>query len=197
LNFSHHHLVYTIISLTLLVLNSRGSPMCGWAVRLLRRIHYGQVSRWELEGILRRTDQQLSRLVLSEALRQSRHHRTTPGPPPSLPSPLVNSRGMELAVVKVSTLIIMAYHYVIYRKCRLTTVRKWSMAMKYLYCVSFFCIFLEWTIVLPRSSLSHSDLPINSIMKSWPWALIHVLSNHGLNRLKGVISSWDLTLYLQ
>ncbi|XP_054267106.1 kelch-like protein 26 isoform X2 [Macrosteles quadrilineatus] len=76
--------------------NHRSSSMCGWSVRLLRRIHFGQVSRWELESILRRVDQQLSRLVLSEALRQSRHHRATP-----LPSPLVNSRGMELAVVKV------------------------------------------------------------------------------------------------
>ncbi|XP_046680622.1 kelch-like protein 26 [Homalodisca vitripennis] len=73
--------------------HSRG---CGWAVRLLRRIHLSQVSRWELEGVLRRTDQQLARLVLSEYLRQSRHR-----PLPALPSPLVNNRGMELAVVKV------------------------------------------------------------------------------------------------
>lgn len=85
--------------------------MCGWSVRLLRRIHFGQVSRWELESILRRVDQQLSRLVLSEALRQSRHHRSTP-----LPSPLVNSRGMELAVVKVEISVINAFKYVYHNK---------------------------------------------------------------------------------
>lgn len=78
---------------------SRGSwSPCGWAVRLLRRIHFSQVSRWELESCLRRTDQQTTRLVLAETLRQSRHR---PHTALSIPSPLVNNRGMELAVVKV------------------------------------------------------------------------------------------------
>lgn len=83
---------------------SRG---CGWAVRLLRRIHFCQVNKWELEGVLRRADQQLSRLVLAEALRQSRHR------PQShtalIPSPLVNNRGMELAVVKVNKFRVVIY----------------------------------------------------------------------------------------
>lgn len=82
------------------------------AQRLLRRIHFAEIMPWDLEAVQQQTllghsyqDQHLFHLVLSETCRQSRVRPTLPNTssvvPVSKTSPLVNSRGMELAVVKV------------------------------------------------------------------------------------------------
>lgn len=69
---------------------------CNWAARLFRQINMTQISRWELESLLHHEDHQVTRLILCEVVRQTRQRPHSP-----LPTPLVNSRGMELAVVKV------------------------------------------------------------------------------------------------
>jgi len=82
------------------------------AQRLLRRIHFAEIMPWDLEAVQQQSllghsyqDQHLFHLVLSETCRQSRVRPTLPNTssvvPVSKTSPLVNSRGMELAVVKV------------------------------------------------------------------------------------------------
>ncbi|KAJ9587276.1 hypothetical protein L9F63_019207 [Diploptera punctata] len=72
------------------------------AQRLLRRIHFAEITPWDVDAVLQQTalGQHLYRLVLSETCRQSRVHASNLVPA-SKSSPLVNSRGMELAVVKV------------------------------------------------------------------------------------------------
>lgn len=91
--------------------------------RLLRRVHFGEISAWEVESLLNNmshntVDQQLCRLVVAEACRQGRVRTSSitnnstitltsssvsSKTSPAGPSSLVNSRGMELAVVKVSS----------------------------------------------------------------------------------------------
>lgn len=82
------------------------------AQRLLRRVHFAEIASWDLEAVQQQTllgqtyqDQHLFHLVLSEACRQSRIRSALPDNssvvPVSKVSPLVNSRGMELAVIKV------------------------------------------------------------------------------------------------
>jgi hypothetical protein len=68
-----------------------------WLGRLLRRINFGEVSWWELDALLENQDLLVAQLVYAEAVRQYRPSwvRCLSG------SPLVNSRGMELAIVKV------------------------------------------------------------------------------------------------
>ena len=70
-----------------------------WLGRLLRRINFGEVSWWELDSLLENQEPLAARLVYAEAVRQNRPScggRLLSG------SPLVNSRGMELAIVKVN-----------------------------------------------------------------------------------------------
>lgn len=80
--------------------------------RLLRRVHFSEIAPWDLEAVQQQTllgqtyqDQHLFHLVLSEACRQRRIRCALPEDsgvvPASKTSPLVNSRGMELAVIKV------------------------------------------------------------------------------------------------
>ncbi|KAK3908107.1 Kelch-like protein 26 [Frankliniella fusca] len=90
------------------------------AQRLLRRVHFSEISAWEVEGLLGKmkhspVDQQLCRLVVAEACRQGRIRPSTlttsslgsltsgvsSASTPASSCNLVNSRGMELAVVKV------------------------------------------------------------------------------------------------
>ncbi|RZF35453.1 hypothetical protein LSTR_LSTR013111 [Laodelphax striatellus] len=74
-----------------------------WAQRLLRRVHLSEVP---VETVVRmeQCDAALKRLLCAELLRQTKMAAPPPHSPP-LPSPhsssLLNSRGMELAVVKV------------------------------------------------------------------------------------------------
>ncbi|PSN54714.1 Kelch-like protein 26 [Blattella germanica] len=77
------------------------------AQRLMRRVHFAEIMPWDLESILQQNslahnyqEQHLYHLVVSETCRQSRI-RSSNLVPVSKSSPLVNSRGMELAVVKV------------------------------------------------------------------------------------------------
>ncbi|XP_067013052.1 kelch-like protein 26 [Anabrus simplex] len=79
-----------------------------FAQRLLRRIHFSEIAPRDLEAVLQQTlaghtyqDHQLYRQVLGETCRQSRPRSSIPSMSVSQTSPLVNSRGMELAVVKV------------------------------------------------------------------------------------------------
>nr|CAD7399880.1 unnamed protein product [Timema poppensis] len=75
--------------------------------RLLRRVHFSEIAPWDMEASLQAAvtgptcyqDQQLYRLVIAETCRQTRVPLPTPSPTPS--TALVNSRGMEMAVVKV------------------------------------------------------------------------------------------------
>ena len=77
------------------------------AQRLFRRIHFAEILPWDVETVLQQTsvshsyqEHHLYRLVLSETCRQSRIRSSNLVPVPKS-SPLINSRGMELAVVKV------------------------------------------------------------------------------------------------
>ncbi|XP_049790538.1 kelch-like protein 26 isoform X1 [Schistocerca nitens] len=72
-----------------------------YAQRILRRVHFTEITPWDLDTVLSHShmDQTLYRQVLAETCRQNRP-RTLKLPIPSSTS-LINSRGMELAVVKV------------------------------------------------------------------------------------------------
>ncbi|BES95692.1 BTB And C-terminal Kelch [Nesidiocoris tenuis] len=71
--------------------------------RLVRKIHIGEVSWWELDTVIESREPWLARVVYAEVVRQIRQRRTSASSPLPLspPSPLVNSRGMTLAIVKV------------------------------------------------------------------------------------------------
>lgn len=96
-----------------------------WTSRLLRKIHVAEVSLWEVDTVLESYDPLLARLIYGEVFCQSlgrrpvvleskssiqfsqqpqqlppsqRPHSYIPPPSPSL----VNSRGMTMAIVKVS-----------------------------------------------------------------------------------------------
>jgi hypothetical protein len=75
-------------------------------------VHFAEIVPWDLEAVQQQTllgqtyqDQRLFHLVLSEACRQRRIRSALPEDSSvvsvSKTSPLVNSRGMELAVIKV------------------------------------------------------------------------------------------------
>ncbi|KAL1132347.1 hypothetical protein AAG570_010303 [Ranatra chinensis] len=68
-----------------------------WLRRLLRKINFSEVSWWEVDSLVESQDHLVTRLVYSEAVRQNRDTCIVT-PPPGLP--LINSRGMELAIVK-------------------------------------------------------------------------------------------------
>uniref|UniRef100_A0A0A9ZET0 Kelch-like protein diablo n=1 Tax=Lygus hesperus TaxID=30085 RepID=A0A0A9ZET0_LYGHE len=74
-----------------------------WINRLVRKIQFSEVSWWELDTVTESREPWLAPSVFAEAVRQSRHKRSSPTSPLPLspPSPLVNSRGMTLAIVKV------------------------------------------------------------------------------------------------
>lgn len=76
-------------------------------MRFLRRVHFSEMSKWEIESILQksfsggtRQDQQLYCHILRDACHQVSLKKTRTAPS-SESNVLVNSRGMELAVVKV------------------------------------------------------------------------------------------------
>lgn len=78
----------------------------GYALRILRRVHFSEISNWKVEHVIQKAflnkepDQQLYRLIMAEAFRQ-KHLPTHKLSSTIEVNPLVNSRGMELAVVKV------------------------------------------------------------------------------------------------
>ncbi|XP_014244123.1 kelch-like protein 26 [Cimex lectularius] len=74
-----------------------------WITRLVHKIHISEVSWWELDTLLEAREHYLAKLVY-EAIRQNRHHRNSSNSSTALlspSSPLVNSRGMTLAIIKV------------------------------------------------------------------------------------------------
>lgn len=77
-----------------------------FALRVLRRVHFSEISDWKVENVLQKavinkdsSEQYLYRLVLAEAYRQM--HLSNSKLIATSNNSLVNSRGMELAVVKV------------------------------------------------------------------------------------------------
>lgn len=84
------------LNITKFVCSHSTRSTCNCAARLFRQINMTQISRWELESLLHHEDHHMTRLILCEVVRQTRQRPHSP-----LPTPLVNSRGMELAVVKV------------------------------------------------------------------------------------------------
>lgn len=82
--------------------NLSASQRSHWAARLLRKIHFSQIPvAWHLEIMLVDRESYLKRLICAEIFRQ-----TVERPSPNIvqhssPAPLLNSRGMELAIVKV------------------------------------------------------------------------------------------------
>lgn len=75
-------------------------------MRFLRRVHFSEMSKWEIETVLQksfsgptRQDQQLYCHILRDACRQV--SLKTPTIQSSENNTLINSRGMELAIIKI------------------------------------------------------------------------------------------------